>query len=183
MNACVVQCMAPLMTPMCICLLCLWGYWAWCMYVLPTPAWCPLVLASVVPPGIHGAGLDLLREVFSPVLASQPPCRVRYSTSWTWLTTIAVLLDLSGFFYFWRAFTDAQLDLPKAQMFSVLNLCVSVGNSVWQAYLVLKGFLYNSDLFILLILPFSVHSAYTRSCQANNGTQKNLFYFKTFLKY
>lgn len=37
--------------------------------------------------------------------------------------------------YFWRAFTDAQLDLPKAQMFSVLNLCLPVGNSVWQAYL------------------------------------------------
>lgn len=52
-----------------------------------------------------------------------------------------------------------------------------------EAYLVLKGFLYNSDLFMLLILPFSVHLAHTRSCQANNGTQKNLFYFKTFLKY
>lgn len=87
------------------------------------------------------------------------------------------------FLYFWRAFTDAQLDLPKAQMFSVPNLRVSVENAVRQVYLVLNGFLYNSDLFILLILPFSVHLAHTRSCQANNGTQKNLFYFKTFLKY
>lgn len=57
------------------------------------------------------------------------------------------------------------------------SLCVSVGNSAQQACSVLKGFLYNSDLFILLILPFSVHPAYTRSCQASNGTQNKPILF------
>lgn len=83
----------------------------------------------------------------------------------------------------WGIFADAELNLPKAQMFSVLNGCLSTGNPACQAYLVFKGFLYNSDLFILLILPFSARLACTHSCQANNGTQKSLFYFKTFLKY
>lgn len=65
----------------------------------------------------------------------------------------------------------------QAQRFSLLHPRGSGGNSVWQAYLVFKGFLYNSDLFILLILPLSVHPAYTHSCQASNGRQKKPILF------
>lgn len=113
-----------------------------CHYWLPAHLracgqWLPRASASLVPgvPG-HGTGVlwppDTSPGSFEPwtaCLELQPELNLAL-----WFSTLGCCL------YFWRAFTDAQLDLPKAQIFSVLNLCLPVGNSVWQAYLLLKDF-------------------------------------------